>query len=153
MDKKIRNSIKAIIIRDNRLLTIKCEDEMGTFYLLPGGGQEKYELMPDALKRECIEEVGVDVEPGRLMFIREYLSDNHEFAEYDNHVHQIEFMFETTIIGDAEPTMGEHGDPYQVGIEWLELDNLMDYRLYPQTLRDKLMNSKYDGPIYLGDIN
>lgn len=37
----IRNSAKAIIIKDGRILLTKNEDQFGTFYLLPGGGQEK----------------------------------------------------------------------------------------------------------------
>jgi len=39
----IRNSVKALIIRDNRLLCIQKSDVYGSYYLLPGGGQEKHE--------------------------------------------------------------------------------------------------------------
>ncbi|MDP8232903.1 MAG: NUDIX domain-containing protein [Candidatus Zophobacter franzmannii] len=153
MEQKVRNSIKAIIIQDDKILTIKCTDQLGEFYLLPGGGQDKGELMPDTLKRECLEEIGCDVDPGRLLYIREYLADNHEFAEFDKGVHQIEFMFECSLVEGSIPKNGPEMDPYQIGIEWLSLDDLMNHRLYPQTLRAIIIDRMYEGPIYLGDIN
>ncbi|MBN2830632.1 MAG: NUDIX domain-containing protein [Candidatus Cloacimonetes bacterium] len=149
----IRNSIKAIIIRDNKLLTIKCHDHLGTFYLLPGGGQNHGETMLEAVKRECLEEIGCEVKTGCLLFIREYLADNHEFAKFDAGVHQIEFMFECTINEQCIPKNGHNIDSYQVDVEWLELSKLMDYRLYPQKLRPYLMGNEFEGTIYLGDIN
>lgn len=43
------------------------------YYKLPGGGVEKYEDYPTALKRECLEEIGCDVEvAGEIGQIIEY---------------------------------------------------------------------------------
>ncbi len=153
MTKKIRNSIKAIIVKDDKLLTIKCKDHLGIFYLLPGGGQEHYETMPETLRRECREEINCEVVPGKLLYIREYLSDNHEFAEFDNHVHQIEFMFEASLVDGCMPEVGEHKDPYQTGVEWIDIDSLPNVRLYPKTLKGIIRDKSYNGPIYLGDVN
>jgi len=36
----VRLSVKAIIVRDGRLLVLKCRDDAGIWYALPGGGQE-----------------------------------------------------------------------------------------------------------------
>ncbi|MDP8220464.1 MAG: NUDIX domain-containing protein [Candidatus Stygibacter frigidus] len=151
---KIRNSIKAIIIENNRILTIKCHDHNGEFYVLPGGGQQLYELMRDALMRECREEINCEVEVGRLLYIREYLADNHEFAETDNGAHQIDFMFECKLKEGSIPQNGTEPDPWQESVEWLEISRLMEYKFYPQKLRKILMEDKnHDGKIYLGDIN
>lgn len=35
---KIRNSVKAILIHEDKLLVTTYEDEDGTYHLLPGGG-------------------------------------------------------------------------------------------------------------------
>ena len=45
MKKSIRNSVKAIIIKDEKVLFTKNKDKDGVFYLLPGGGQEHGENM------------------------------------------------------------------------------------------------------------
>lgn len=76
----IRNSVKAIIIKDNKILTMKGKDDDGFYYLLPGGGQNHGETMVEALKRECLEEIGCNVEVLHLQIIREYIGKNHEFS-------------------------------------------------------------------------
>ena len=100
--RSIRNSAKALIIHDGRLLCTRNEDARGIFYLLPGGGQEPGETIPEALQRECREEIGTVVEVGPLTFVRDYIGKNHEFAAHDADVHQIEYMFAAT----CPPTRG-----------------------------------------------
>ncbi|SFS80487.1 hypothetical protein SAMN05444972_10842 [Marininema halotolerans] len=48
---KIRNSAKAILIHENKLLVIKHKDQDGIFYLLPGDGQIPGETLPGTVKR------------------------------------------------------------------------------------------------------
>jgi len=62
----IRNSAKAIIIRDNNLLVIKNRSEGSDWYILPGGGQNHGESLVAALKRECLEEASINVAPGDI---------------------------------------------------------------------------------------
>ncbi|WP_211231311.1 NUDIX domain-containing protein [Halonatronum saccharophilum] len=76
----IRNSAKAIIIKNGKVLLTKNKSQLEVFYLLPGGGQNKFERLEDALRRECREEIGVDIEVGDIVFIREYIGRNHQFA-------------------------------------------------------------------------
>lgn len=122
--------------------------------MLPGGGQQLYELMPEALQRECREEIDCEVKVGRLLYIREYLADNHEFAETDNGAHQIDFMFECKLKEGSIPQNGTEPDPWQESVVWLEISQLMEYKLYPRTLRKFLMeNNDPKCKIYLGDIN
>ncbi|MBM7583858.1 hypothetical protein JOC86_000395 [Bacillus pakistanensis] len=35
----VRNSLKAVILHNNRILLTENQDEEGVFYLFPGGGQ------------------------------------------------------------------------------------------------------------------
>lgn len=150
---KIRNSIKAILIEKDKLLTIKCVDKLGIFYLLPGGGQKLGETMIDALKRECLEELGVEISVKDLRLIREYIGKNHEFKEEDKDVHQIEFMFLCSIKNNKKPILGKTPDSFQIGIEWLPLSEIEKYRLYPLSVRKILKNINKANKIYLGDIN
>ena len=152
----IRNSAKAVIVRENKLLVIKKEDKDGFYYILPGGGQEHGENLHQALKRECIEEIGEDVEIGDMIFLREYIGKNHEHSEFDHKVHQTEYMFlcrlknNDNVVGN-----GTIPDDGQIGVEWLPLSNLLEHRLYPQKLRTHFINY-FNGDkhtTYLGDIN
>lgn len=146
----IRNSIKAIIIKNDKVVLTKNIDKEGEFYLLPGGGQDKFETMHEALKRECLEEINVNVEVNELFLIREYIGGNHEFAEFDSEVHQIEYMFLCDIIDEENLGNGIIPDSMQIGVSWISLDMLPEIRLYPSVLKKKLLKSK---EVYLGDVN
>lgn len=153
---KIRNSAKAIIISDSKVLLTKNKDDDGYFYLFPGGGQEHGETIHEALARECIEETGKQIEIGELLHIREYIGKNHEHASFDFEVHQVEYYFVCTLETlEKEYEMPTNPDSHQVGVEWIDINNLKKYRIYPKELRKYI--SKYimneRSPIYLGDIN
>lgn len=152
----IRNSAKAIIIEDTKLLAIKKQDKDGYYYILPGGGQEHGENLHQALKRECIEEINVEIEIGDLLFIREYIGRNHEHYEFDSEIHQTEYMFSCRIANNSKDIQnGIVPDEGQIGVEWLHLSELLNYRLYPQTMRKYITDytASKDLPVYLGDIN
>ncbi|MEK3705992.1 NUDIX domain-containing protein [Paenibacillus sp. FSL R7-0198] len=151
--KPIRNSAKAVIVQDGRLLVIRLEDQYGTAYVFPGGGQEKGEELKDAVVRECLEEIGQAVNVGELLHIREYIGKNHEFAEWDADIHQVEFYFACSLI-DPEATVfeGSNPDDHQVAVEWIALEELSQIRLYPKTIGELLLKSD-SSSIYLGDLN
>ncbi|MGD6956667.1 NUDIX domain-containing protein [Rossellomorea aquimaris] len=149
----IRNSAKALIIRDDKILLTKNKDGNGYFYLFPGGGQEQGETLHEALKRECIEEIGREVEVGELIHIREYIGRNHEHASFDYDVHQMEFYFRCSMFNemDKDPAPS-NPDSHQVGVEWMDLNELTNCRLYPKKIIHYL-NKDLAPVVYLGDIN
>ena len=130
----IRVAAKAIIVREGRLLVTKNLDAQGEWYLLPGGGQEPGEALPETVRRECREEVGADVEVGDLRFVRDYIGRHHEFPTEDGEVHALELMFACTLLPGEEPRTGALPDSAQVGVAWLDLADLERHRLYPQAL-------------------
>lgn len=151
---RIRNSAKAIICRNGCLLAIHKADTFGGYYILPGGGQQYGEPLADTIRREVKEETALNVIVGGLLFIRDYISNNHEFAGTEKECHQVEFMFACEIDPGAVPRLGDTPDDGQIDVQWLPLDRLMEYRIYPLSLRPRLMNSTDDTrPVYLGDIN
>jgi len=148
---EIRNSAKAIIIKDNHILVIQKEDEEGAWYLLPGGGQDHGETLIEAVKRECLEEIGANIEVGEIKLIREYIGKNHEFATSDSSVHQIEFYFECRLISDVDEDLATQPDDGQTGIKWIPLDKNESYRVYPKFLLNAL-KGKVE-LVYYGDKN
>src|SRR5688572_13592031 len=94
---RLRNSAKAIIIQDGAVLLCRCVDAEGDWYVLPGGGQRPGETLIEAVRRECMEEVGCDVAVGPLRFVREYIGSRHDFPNFAKDEHQIELMFECSL--------------------------------------------------------
>lgn len=152
----IRNSAKAVILKDSQLLLTKNRDAEGSFYIFPGGGQDHGEALTNTVIRECLEEVGAFVKVGQLLHIREYIGKNHEHHAFDASVHQIEYYFLAELLHDenewAPPT---NPDSNQVGIEWVEVAKLADYRIYPKAIVPALQNfvGNKQAAVYLGDVN
>jgi 8-oxo-dGTP diphosphatase len=152
--KPIRNSAKAIIVRDSHLLVIVHADVEDAWYSLPGGGQHSGESLANAVKRECLEELGVPVQVGALRYVRDYISANHEFSAEDPDVHHVELMFECTLLADLASAQPTHPDNDQLGLAWLPLTELPSLRFYPALLRTLLPRGPgQDSPVYLGDVN
>lgn len=152
-DRPLRNSAKALIIENGKVLCTSNLDLLGEFYLLPGGGQNHGETLKNAVIRECLEEIGACVEPGDLYFVREYISANHELAEFDDSIHQIEFVFACTL---SEPVQYEKSagiDALQTGVVWLPVAELQNYRFYPRSLIEQIQKfpPKNFSSVYLGD--
>ena len=132
---------------------MKARDRAGEYYLLPGGGQKNGESLTEALKRECLEETGAEVVPGELRYVRDYISDNHEFAAVDPGFHQVELMFSCRFRRLRKDTRREL-DNRQIGSDWMPLAGLGKIRIYPSVLKKLIASSgKLNGPIYLGDVN
>ncbi|MGG0721463.1 NUDIX domain-containing protein [Bacillus mycoides] len=146
---KIRNSVKAILIHEEKLLVTTYEDEEGIYHLLPGGGQKIGETLNKTLKRECLEETGIEVKEGNLLFVREC------FMEPE--IHRVEFMYSCVPISLANLNFENLDmDSKQIGISWLPIDNLLNYPLFPIGIR-KLIKEFHRGnqlnPVYIGEIN
>lgn len=149
-----RNSSKAIIVQDQRILLTVNSDDQGDFYLLPGGGQKHGETLHQTLKREVLEETGWVVEAGELILVRDYIGANHEFAQWESDAHQTEFMFEARPVRRLDKPLLQ--DVWQTGMEWVQIDRLDEIRLYPSVLKKilpELLSGTYEGPLYLGDVN
>jgi 8-oxo-dGTP diphosphatase len=148
----VRISTKAIIIKDNALLVIVGRGATGEqYYYLPGGGQEKFETLKDALKRECLEEIDARVVVGDILFVRDYISrNNREFAAFDPDLHQVDVFFECTLEPGEIPKNGLSPDSTQQGVYWLPLSDLETSIFYPTALKTALLARDR---VYLGDVN
>lgn len=148
--KPIRNSIKAIIRRGDRVLMIRCHDTEGDFYILPGGGQRPREAMEQTLERECLEELGCAVTVGPLRYVCEYILPQKTY-DWQKSLHQIEFMFRCTLPPGAEPQGGTAPDSIQTGTAWVPIFQLESLRHYPAGLASALLYPE-DTPVYWGDV-
>ena len=59
MGRTVRNAAKALIIKDDKMLAIKISDNKEEWYIMPGGGQDVEELLPETACREVAEEMAM----------------------------------------------------------------------------------------------
>ncbi|MCC5842095.1 MAG: NUDIX domain-containing protein [Opitutales bacterium] len=150
----VRSAARAIIIHNGNLLATKMRDGRGLYYILPGGGQEPGESLEETLRRECLEEVGVEVTVGPLLYVREYIGKNHNFSPSHEGFHQLEHVFSCSIADPHAVCEGTQCDMRQVGIAWLALGNLQAIRFYPESIKPFFTPTGIEVPrIYLGDCN
>lgn len=144
VERIVRNAAKALIIKDDKMLAIKISDGKEEWYIMPGGGQEVGELLPEAACREVAEEMGLQVDVKDLVFVIEGL--------HGEGFHRVDLVFLCEYIGEIE-NASLQGDTNQVGYDWLDIKTLNTAPLYPSKLRRQIMNL-HEGKeyrVYLGN--
>ena len=144
MERQIRNAAKALIIKDGKMLAIKIREGKEEWYIMPGGGQNAEELLPETACREVAEEMGIQVDVKDLVFVVE--------GVHGENFHRVDLVFLCEYAGEIEnPALRK--DTGQVGYAWLDIQSLNRAPLYPSKLRRQIMNL-YEGKqykVYLGN--
>lgn len=144
MERTVRNAAKALIIKEDKMLAVKVSDGKEEWYIMPGGGQDVEELLPEAVCREVAEEMGVQVEVKDLVFVIEGL--------HGENFHRVDLVFLCEYKGELKDAILQ-SDTNQVGYDWLDIKTLNTTPLYPSKLRRQIMNL-YEGKeytVYLGN--
>lgn len=144
MEREIRNSAKALIIRDGKMAAIRIRDANEEWYIMPGGGQEPEETLQETVCREVSEELGINVKCKELLFVVE--------GVYGERFHRVDLIFRCEFINEL-PHIALQYDTNQVGVEWLDISTLNLQQLYPSKLRRQIMNFCEGKPykVYLGN--
>jgi ADP-ribose pyrophosphatase YjhB (NUDIX family) len=133
LEPQIRNAVRAVIVRDGAILMQeKWAQAKGTWYTLPGGGQDVKETLESALVRECEEEIGVRIEVGELLSVADFFKQRD--TAYPSVRHLIEIYFACRVPAQYQPISGHHPDKHQVDVVWLPFNRLADAPLYPKDL-------------------
>ena len=152
--KAIRSAARAIIVKDDSVLLVHMKNDDGDFFILPGGGQLHGETLVQTVERECMEELGIDISVGRLIYTREYIGKNHQFDHRHNNFHQIEHVFVCAILNDTGLGNGHEKDKRQVGYRWIQLNELSEYKVLPSPIKSLLQTNDLTlANSYLGDVN
>ncbi|MBR5546763.1 MAG: NUDIX domain-containing protein [Clostridia bacterium] len=144
MERRIRNSAKALIIKEGKMAVIRINDGEDEWFIMPGGGQESGELLSEAVRREVAEELRLEVEPKELAFVVEGVQGES--------FHRVDLVFLCEYIRPIENAQ-LHGDTNQTGVAWLDIATLNTSKLYPSKLRRQIMNLAAGKPyrVYLGN--
>lgn len=105
--------VAAIIFRKDKVLVCQRapEKKRGLKYEFPGGKQEKGETAEQALKRECMEELGVEIRVKELYFVR-----NFDYSDIS-----VRISFFLAEIESGEPKAIEH-----TLVKWVTRHETMD---------------------------
>lgn len=148
----IRSTAKAILIHEGKVLLNRCHDEHnGEYYTLPGGGQQTYETMEDAVVRECLEETGYRVIPQRFAALIEEICDDPDFRrDRPQYAHKMLHIFLCALVSPEWVPPCEQ-DSAQIACEWVDVAALPGIRLLPEAVGRCLPQLVAGGgPLFLG---
>lgn len=137
---KLEKRVRAIIIEDEKVLLMHRFKNSHEYWVFPGGGVDDTDKsLEDGLKRECLEELGVDVKVGDLFMEKFYVLDGFQG--------QIQYFYNCKIIsgkvGTGTGPEWENRDVEKYGtyeVIWIPISELKDKTVYPFEVRDKIIN-------------
>jgi len=133
---KFTYRIVGVIIHDGHVLLQHAVED--GFYFLTGGRAELREAASETIKREMREELGIDVQVERLLWVAE------NFFEFAGILmHELGFYFLLSVPPDAyilditqRIVRTEAGE--ELVFQWHPIDKLADAPLYPSFLQEAL---------------
>ena len=135
--RRIRPTALAVIREDDRILVFEAHDSVKgeTFYRPLGGGIEFGELGEEAIRRELVEELGIEAASARYLRMLENV-----FVYEGKPGHELVLVYEVELAGEVPPTpftVLDSDDP----VVWMPLAALAEDGappLYPDGLLELL---------------
>lgn len=137
-----------LLVRDGRILLVKHVVGDDTYWIPPGGGFESVsdESTRDTVRREFMEETGLDVEVGALVYVR-------EFAEPAMGRFHMELFYR--IDGwrgelSLDNLNGLGGDEFEIReLGWVSREELPTLPFYPAELLDDVWERISGEPVVI----
>lgn len=130
-DKKIIIKARAVILHEGKILVVKHSED-SDFYALPGGKLEFGESPLECLKREMIEEMGVEPKVGRLLYVNTFIQKDADQT--------VEFLFEVTNVKDYLNTEKIDGTHRYELFEILWADKNENIKILPERIQIDFKN-------------
>ncbi len=132
--------VRAVIIRDRKVLTLERKLPDRVFWVFPGGGvEEKDKNNKAALERECLEEAGINIKVKKKIWDRTFKEQLERFFLCD--------IVYGKVSKGCGPEYDNNNDHYEGSHEpqWLALDKLNNFDLKPKELKNLITEIYQDG--------
>lgn len=139
-DYKLNVRAAGVIIHNNKILVHRNINS--NHYALVGGRIEIGENSADTIKREIKEELGKEIE------ITGYISTVENFFEMDgSKYHEIMFVHKVEFVNEddkrIEYTLKNIEGKEYLRYEWLDVNKIDEYPLWPKVIREVLKENKF----------
>lgn len=109
--------VTGVVIEGDRILLLNQDTDSGRSWSLPGGKVEQGETLREALVREMREETGLDVRPGRLLYVCDHLPGGG--------THVVHLTFEASRTGGKQGAVTPGVDTRPIrGVEYVKIADL-----------------------------
>ncbi|MDE5985061.1 MAG: NUDIX domain-containing protein [Eubacterium sp.] len=127
----------AIIINDSKLLAMKNDNT--AYYYLPGGRVELHESADDAILREMREELCVDAQVIRPLWLNQnfFIEDTIGEKFHELCIYYLVDVTNTELVNTAEIFTTRESRHNEI-FYWLSIESLKDVYLYPLFIKDKI---------------
>lgn len=137
---RIRVAANALIIRGEDALLVEFSGGTRTAHFnFPGGGVELGETLEEAVRREVLEETGLEVSVERLLLVVESVASRNTNTILGQRVpwNELRFFFLCRPMpGSPEARLPDVPDGQQTGVKWVPLDRLPFEPVLPQVSRE-----------------
>lgn len=129
--------VAGLFLHNQRALLHRAVSDV--FWALPGGKGEFMEPSQETIKREMKEEIGVDVDILRLLWVTEHFYENEEKKNHEIGLYYLLALPKDSSLLDMEEFTGNEGK-LELIFKWFCIEQLENVKLYPSFLRKGIKN-------------
>lgn len=133
MNFRIRCAV--LIMNDQKLLLVQHVDPFTSkdWWVPPGGGLEKHDgSILSCAVREVSEETGLDISPGKLVYLREFIEGSKQ--TYQLELYFLAERFQGELIKSIRPG-SDADDGYIQQVAWLSREEIKSLSVFPLELK------------------